>query len=427
MSPGRIVLLLLLLGVALLRLPEFVTWFQPPDDAPAGDLTQDWVTAKNVRGGAPPYEPMVEALKRHPDATFKPDGLLAGNAHPPGTIPVVLPFASLSYPDARFAWNAVTFALFVAAVMLFLREIGVQKGPHAVLFGVPLAVVCSPLIFQLALANWNCLLAALLIFAWIADRRGHQWGSGALVGFAAALKLFPLFLAVYFVAARRWKALAGMVLAFVLWNGVALAVVGVEPFRVYARDIAPAVSRDNESSWMNVSATGFWMRLFGPTESHHIEPLAWSPTTGRILSLASQLLIAALVFWVSTKRADPLERDRGFAVATAGMLLASPISWPSSFLLLVVPVGLLFNRLPAGWPRAVLWVAAVVVWLPPNYAAQLALGPEQANAMLTDKHSPLTAAQNLAVASVGVYAAVAFFALALRLPRTPRDDRPWAL
>jgi hypothetical protein len=36
--------------------------------------------------------------------------------------------------------------------------------------------------------------------------------------------------------------------------------------------------------------------------------------------------------------------------------------------------------------------------------------------MLTDKHSPLSAAQNLAVASLGVYAALAFFSLTFRLP-----------
>lgn len=414
LPPGRLVLVLVLAVVAVLKAPEFMGAFQPPDHLP-GDFIQDWITARNVRDGAPPYEPIAEALKRHPNVSFTPDNLLAGNAHPPATIPLALPFAWLAYPDARLAWNVVTFALFVGAVALVLRELGVRKADRPVLYAVPLAVVCAPLLFQLALANYNCLLAALLAGAWVADRRDKQWLAGGCVGFAAALKLFPAFLAVYFIAARRWKALAGMVLAFLLLNGVALAIVGVEPFRVYARDVAPAVSRDNESSWMNVSATGFWMRLFAPTESHHIEPLAASPTAGRALAIASQVLIAALAFHAARRRDTITARDRGFAVATAGMLLASPITWPSSFLLLLVPIGLLFNRL-LGWRRVLLWVAVVYVWLPPNYAAALAVGPQQANAMLTDAHAPLSAGQNLAVASLGVYAAVALFALTWKVP-----------
>jgi hypothetical protein len=173
---------------------------------------------------------------------------------------------------------------------------------------------------------------------------------------------------------------------------------------------------------MNQSVAGFWMRLFAPTPSHRIEALVVSPVAGRSLVVLSQVVLALLAFaaaWRSHSTGTTEGRDRAFAIATVGMVLASPISWPTSFLLLLVPVALLFARLP-GWPRLLLWVAVVYLWLPPNFVAQFTLGPQQALLMLTDQHSPLSAVQNLAVASLANYAVVILFILTLRLPATPR-------
>ena len=47
-----------------------------------------------------------------------------------------------------------------------------------------------------------------------------------------------------------------------------------------------------------------------------------------------------------------------------------------------------------------------------------------ANAMLTDAHAPLTAGQNLAVASLGVYAAAALFALTWKVPVSQSSTVP---
>src|SRR5947209_9606395 len=42
-------------------------------------------------------------------------------------------------------------------------------------------------------------------------------------------------------------------------------------FRTYVFENMPVTAVENASSWMNVSATGFWMRLFGPTPDHRSE------------------------------------------------------------------------------------------------------------------------------------------------------------
>src|SRR5439155_15555712 len=128
---------------------------------------------------------------------------------------------------------------------------------------------------------------------------------------------------------------------------------------------------------MNVSATGFWMRLFAPTPDHKVTAVADAPVLGVVLARVSQLAVAGLTVWAARRR-EPVEaRDRGFAAAAAGMVLMSPVSWSYSFLLLPVPVGLLAARLPAGWGRWLMGAALVVIWLPPYTAAELALGHDQ--------------------------------------------------
>src|SRR5947209_2874926 len=142
-------------------------------------------------------------------------------------------------------------------------------------------------------------------------------------------------------------------------------------FRTYVFENMPVTAVENASSWMNVSATGFWMRLFGPTPEHGIVALVDAPSLGRRLVRLSQLVAVGLTLWAARKAATVEARDRGYAIATTGMVLVSPISWSHSFLLLMVPVGLMLARLPAGWWRVPMWVALVVVWLPANFFAHL--------------------------------------------------------
>jgi hypothetical protein len=104
-------------------------------------------------------------------------------------------------------------------------------------------------------------------------------------------------------------------------------------------------------------------------------------------------------------------------VAVVAMLLMTPICWPHYFLLLVVPVGLLLVRLPAGPARWLMWVALAVIWLPQTYFAKFAIGRVQAAKMQFNHHDPLTPAENLLVASLQTYTLVTLLFLTLRLPR----------
>jgi hypothetical protein len=101
------------------------------------------------------------------------------------------------------------------------------------------------------------------------------------------------------------------------------------------------------------------------------------------------------------------------------MLLVSPITWPHYLVVLVVPIGLLVARVPAGWRRWVLVGCAALLWLPDNFVAWAVFGRSEALNLSVHRHHLLSAAETLLVASVPHYALLGLFALTLWLPASP--------
>lgn len=400
--------------------PQFVKNFRPPDNAEEAtlvDFIQEWLSAKNYEAGLPVYTNQAETLFRHTGMRpGRDEPMLRWNAHPPASVLLGLPFARLNYPDAQFAWNLVSFLLFVVSLALVLRELGVRYPPQAVLPTVTLILLCGPIATQISQGQLNFVLTFLLVLGWAADRRGYTGWAGAAVGAAAAFKLYPAFVFLYFVCTRRWRALATGAVAFLALNGLALALFGTEAFRTYFEQVVPSVVQ-YQTGWRNLSLNGFWIRVFTPLERS--VPLIDSPAAGRAVGLAVRglvVLVAAAVCW----RAKTVEqRDRAFAVTLVGMLLVSPITWNHYLVLLLMPVALVWARLPGGPVRVLMVVVFVFLWLPPQPALSLVLGKEQAQALLREIHRPLTPAQNLTAISLPHYALVGLFLLTLLVRTDP--------
>jgi len=395
--------------------PRFVAAVRPPPDA-FTDFSQEWLSARNYRAGLPVYANQTESLYRHTDLLRAPgEGILPWNAHPPASILLALPFARLDYADAHLAWNLATAPLFVLAVVLVLRELRVRLRPSSVFPATVLVIACHPLSYQLLQGQLDFVLAFLVTAAWVADRRGRPGWAGAAVGAATAIKLYPGFLFVYFLFARRWRALATGAAAFLALNALAAGVFGPEAFRTYVGEVLPAVV-GYRTDWRNVSLAGFWLRLFDPDEADRVAAVVRAPFAGHVIAAACRLAVAAVVAVVCVRVKSVAARDRAFALCLVGMLLVSPIAWTHYFLLLLLPLGLVWARLPADGPRVAMWAAFLVMWLPENFFATLVFGPEVATAMARNKH-PLLGAWDCFVATAPLHLAlVGLFALTLLTP-----------
>jgi hypothetical protein len=419
-GPGRTLFWgLAVLLAALVFGPQLVRSFRPAD----GDLLdfcQEWLSVKNYRAGLPVYSDQTEALFRHTGLTPAPGHpMLPWNAHPPASILLALPFGSLGYEDAQFAWNLATLPLFVVSLVLVFRELRIPYPPQAILPTLALGLICYPLFTQIAQGQLNFVLVFLITVAWAADRRGYSGWAGAAVGAAAAVKLFPAFLFLYFVCTRRWRAVVAGGVVFLALNGAALALFGVEAFRTYVTEVVPSVS-GYVTDRRNASLTGFWLRMLTPEA--RVNALADAPLAGRIIANVLGVAITAVTAWVCWRAADTGRRDRAFAATVLAMLLVSPITWPHYFVLLPVPLAVLWTRLPAGPPRWLLVLLLVPLWVSDIYFHQMFLGRQMAQEMLNPTHRPITPAENLYVLSLSNYALLGLFLLTLLVRPDPKPN-----
>jgi hypothetical protein len=329
------------------------------------DFFQEWYSAHLWWSGQSPYAPMESGARAHlhisPEVT---QGLPRLNAHPPGAVLLALPLGELDFADAFAVWGTLSAWCLAVSVPLLIRGLRPALPGWAVLpLGVAVAL-SAPFWAQLVHGQLNLFLLLLIVGAWLADRSGRPLLAGGLIGTAALVKLFPAYLLVYFVLARRWRALAAGLTAIGIGLVVTSAVLGPDIWPVYFTEVVP-VTQEFASAWPNASLTGWWLKLFDPSS---VWPLV-RPTpivAERSIALAGAVLSALVLtgwLWYCIRRTGG-DRDVGWAAATVIMLLVSPTTWDHYLLLLALPVVVLGCRLPAGWPRLVLVSALITLAIP---------------------------------------------------------------
>ena len=131
---------------------------------------------------------------------------------------LALGLACLEYRTAFVIWSGLGILLLLISIHLVLLELwpGATAGRRLVVtLCLGLALTSAyPVSRQFQYGNVQMVLLSLLTGAWFADRRGHPWLAGMLVGLAAGVKLYPGFLVFYFLALRRWRGVCGAALSF---------------------------------------------------------------------------------------------------------------------------------------------------------------------------------------------------------------------
>jgi hypothetical protein len=332
--------------------PRFVASLRPPRTTIL-DFFQEWASARNHFVGLPIYADQRIAMERHLQSRLPKDAPFALdiNAHPPTSVLLVLPFALLDYPDAFLAWNLFSLAALVFSLWLIARELNLRFSVWAIPPLLALLLMCGPLQQQTNQGQLNLVLLALITGTWVADRRGWPIVAGSLLGAAAAIKLFPAFLFLYFLVRGKWKVLGSGLVSGLLLTALTAGILGPAAFQDYIHDALPRVSLFRDW-WANASLTGFWCKLFN-APSHHVVELWSNPWLARGGILISCLLLTAMLVRLIRKARSTAETDLAFGLSIVVMLLVSPITWDHYFLLLLPTLAILWTRMGspslAGW------------------------------------------------------------------------------
>ena len=362
---------------------SFAIWnhaFGPPKTI--NDFVQEWTSARNYFAGEPIYLPLEESMERHFGREMQL-GVIQYNAHPPASVLISLPFCKFPYAQALHVWNAVSLLALAAAVGLTVGNL--KTSPWLLLPIFTLLITSNPLAQQVLQGQLNLVLLLLLTGFWVAARQQHWFWAGILVGIAGAIKLFPLYLGLYFLGRRQWKAVVGVGLGFAALNGAAWACFGESSFRTFFLEIAPAVAQEFQSYWPNASLSGFFKKNLDGSVGH-VQPWADLPMIANLLTMVSALLITVASGWQCWKANSAPAQDRAIAACALAMLLVSPITWDHYFVLLTPFLIVLWMQADRAWERAVLLALFVLLffvrptwiwhaWIPGD--GELAFGPGQ--------------------------------------------------
>jgi hypothetical protein len=331
------------------------------------DFSQDWASARNLLEGQPIYRDPVEAMEEYlgarPDKSDPADQfVLKYNAHPPLSVLLVFPLAWMDYADALLAWNLASLALLAICLYVIVRQLHLRVTLLGLLMGWGLILFCNPFRHQMTQGQLNMILLALIVGGWALERSDWPVAAGALLGLAAALKLFPAFLLIYFAVRGRWRVVLGGIAAVLLATGLSFLVLVRDTYWIYFHEVVPHVATYKDW-WVNASLPGLWNKLF-LADSGHVLPLVRSPGLYWSMLLLSGILLGAVFLRAIRSASTQREHDLTFSLAVIGMLLAGPITWDHGLMLLLVPIMVLGTGLPRLGNWSWLYIISVVaVWI----------------------------------------------------------------
>ena len=343
-----------------------------PDADRINDFYQDWGSARNYWVGLPIYTHHATSVPRHLGLSSNPVPSIEYNAHPPTSVLLVLPLGRLGYPNAVLVWNAISLVALCASLMIVARELALSRTLF--LPTLALIVFCHPIYGNIYQGQLTLILVLLITAIWALERSGRAYQAGLLLGVAAAIKLFPAYMVVYYAARGRIRPLLAAAGTFLLLAMLTVVVLGWNTYTDYINVVMHNQSKFRSFAY-NLSVAGFWHKLFDPVdETGPVEALWLSPALARWGTLLSDLAITVMVVMVARGARTLAQRDLAFASTVAAMLLVSPVTWDFSLPLLLVSIAVVADRVRSShsrWIIVALTAILTIDWVPQNILTEL--------------------------------------------------------
>jgi len=236
--------------------------------------------------------------------------------YPPAAALLFAPFAFLAIRPEQAVWAVCSLLALWYVIQLSLRRYARPRFGNSALVGLGVFVLVAhsnPVRVGMELGQINIFLALLIL----ADFCGvlRRVPRGCFIGIATALKLTPAFLIVYLLVVRRYRAAAVAASTCVIVSLVATAFAPTASWHYWVRGYFADAHRTGDLSYIsNQSLNGLLVRLLG------------GPSQARPLWIVGAAASALFVLWIA-RRAHAERPWLAEALAMAGMLLVSPVSW----------------------------------------------------------------------------------------------------
>ena len=269
---------------------------------------------------------------------------------------VMWPIAGLPPLTAKRVWILFSLLTLVPIGLMLRSMTGLSYERIGLAF-----VLSVPFYRNLEFGQFYVLLLLLIVAACWAYLRGWHVLAGVLVAIAAACKIFPLLLFVFFLQRRAWRALSAGIVTGAIAATLSLAVFGFNVHRTYVNQILPwAMHGEAMPPYVtSASISGILHILFLSEPSWNPHP--WHSSVlcyALLMPLLSTLLLAPAILLI---RRDDTSSGRillEWSALLTATLTVSTIPASYNFVLMVMPMcvlsAILLARRQYGWLAALL-------------------------------------------------------------------------
>jgi hypothetical protein len=358
--------LVVLAGVFYIR---FALW-EPLREDHGTDFFISYTAATVLAEGGNAYDPhALRDTSRYwskPLVSFDFGSLFVTHIAPPTHAVPMLLLVPLGYDRARIVFLLLNHALLLSSAVLVLRSVGGRtlRTPR-LLLSLLVVLAFQPAYTSLRLGQVDFFVLFLLSLSYWGYRSDRKLIVGPCLAMAAAIKLFPAIMILYFLWKREYVIVASAAATALVAAVLSLLVAGRDALLTFAAVILPALLKGT-AFFQNQGVNGFFSRLFvHPDLYYSLHELPSCPQACQLSYLASGALLAAGAYLTrhALSRKDHIRFDLGFSLAMIVMLLVSIISWDHYLTsLLLVFLVLLSPALPKSVTRTRYLAAGACGW-----------------------------------------------------------------
>lgn len=269
--------------------------------------------AQSLINGISPYHVMFETRHLY--------------LYPPLLAQILMPFIGLfgERPTAVL-WFVVNIACIIGTIQLM--RLYTQPKYHIGLWIFP--ILFTPFIHTLDLGQVTVIMMFLFMLIWHDYRQNRHLRAGIILALLCWLKVYPVFIVIFFIIRRDWRVMQGVVLAGLGLGIIQILISGIDIFIESFVVLFTLVDEgQTDGLFKNSSITGFTARLF--TEHPLIIPLAVNETLFTLSRYGLMGITALITYIMSSKRTphSQIRFDIGYASALVMALMMGYTFWIS--------------------------------------------------------------------------------------------------
>ncbi len=254
-------------------------------------------------------------------------------------------------------------ALFLPATVLLAHRVAAPAMPRSTFLLSGMLVLFLPTVGLTALMQNQpqIIVAFLTVLAIERALSGRERSAGAVLAVAAAIKVYPVLLAVLFLASRRYRAAGSFCVVGGALGAFSVAVAGW-PLHVAFLDLLATISRSILVTPLTYTVDAAMAQMFMPQKLTLVlaplnpgvsgKPIGWyamtKPPALALLGQAIQLAALAGFAWLLWRRPGPRAEAAIWPLAMMVLSLLGPMSWGYHYIAPLAFTPMVLERLRPG-------------------------------------------------------------------------------